>query len=210
MRYGQIAVPDFLEFLAGSLSSYFNQIRFQLSTKLQCLQCKWVSYTNTQDVLFKIYIPSGSKNHYTLSELFDYNTSAVLSGRSTLCGKCCRKTEQQINLEHDSDIIVLEIIRVSPNLRSPGWKKSTVSISFPLFGFSVPGTTRKYRIIATCHHRGGLSYGHWTTKLATARGDWYECDDLRPGNRITQAPGTYDSSVVILLLVADSLFTHSS
>ena len=45
-------------------------------------------------------------------------------------------------------------------------------------------------------------------KLVTTRGDWYECDDLLPVNRITKAPGDNDTSAVILLLVADSLFTH--
>ena len=104
--------------------------------------------------------------------------------------------------------MILEIMRVSSNLTNSGWKKNAVPISFPLSGLSVPGSTRRYRIIASCHHYGGLSNGHWTTKLVTTRGDWYECDDLLPVNRITKAPGDNDTSAVILLLVADSLFTH--
>ena len=76
--------------------------------------------------------------------------------------------------------------------------------NIPTSGISLPGTDRKYQVIASCHHRGTLRSGHWITKLMMVDKTWFNFDDLKPENQVTQAPGANDSSVVILLLLAES------
>ena len=205
-RYGQIAVPDFLEYLSTQITSLFDLVRFQLTTKLQCLKCKWISYRISHDLLFKLYIPPGSKTKCSISQLFDYNTSADFLDQSISCGKCCQRTGHQLSYEHQSDIIMLEIIRVSEKKRGNRitWRKNMLPISFPTSGISVPGTDRKYQVVASCHHRGTLRSGHWITKLMIADRNWHEFDDLRSDIFVTQAPGVNDSSVVVLFLRAES------
>ena len=131
---------------------------------------------------------------------------AISQDESIYCGKCRQKTGHRFTLEHGSDFIILEVIRVS-ELKSRhrlSWRKNTLPISFPTSGISVPGTKRKYQVIATCHHRGTLQAGHWITKLMMSNKIWYECDDLKPENSVTNPPGLNDSSVVLLLLMAES------
>ena len=101
---------------------------------------------------------------------------------------------------------MVEIIRVTEKKRRNllSWHKNILPLCFPTTGISVPGTQRKYQLIATCHHYGTLRYGHWITKLVTNDKHWYECNDLKASNNVTKAPGTADSSVVMLLLIAES------
>ena len=114
-------------------------------------------------------------------------------------------TNHKQKFEHGSECIIVEIIRVTEKRGYRlSWRKNSTPISFPTTGISVPGTLRKYRIIATSHHHGSLSYGHWTTKLVMSNTKWYECNDLKKHNSFTQAPGTADSSVVMLLMIAES------
>ena len=75
--------------------------------------------------------------------------------------------------------------------------------SFPLSNLKLPGSSRAYKAISSCHHRGSLK-GDWFTKELTKYG-WYELDDLKK-NSITKPPGYKDDSVAILLLVADDKF----
>ena len=77
----------------------------------------------------------------SISQLFDYNTSADFLDQSISCGKCCQRTGHQLSYEHQSDIIMLEIIRVSEKKRGNRitWRKNMLPISFPTSGISVPG-----------------------------------------------------------------------
>ena len=73
-------------------------------------------------------------------------------------------------------------------------------VNFPVTELKLPGFSRAYQVVATCHHRGSLLGGHWLTKICTARG-WYELDDLRPKELATDPPGTQDDSVTVLLAI---------
>jgi ubiquitin C-terminal hydrolase len=53
-----------------------------------------------------------------------------------------------------------------------------------------------------CNHRGSLNGGHWLTKELTETG-WYELDDLKTSVNVTNPPGLDDTSVVVLLLIAE-------
>jgi len=47
------------------------------------------------------------------------------------------------------------------------WSKNTASISFPITDVKLPGFSRSYRVVGTCHHRGTVNSGHWITKVLT-------------------------------------------
>ena len=204
-RYGQIAVPDFMEFLALQLPSVFQPVLASVSTRLQCSKCKWISYSSSRDMLLKVYIPPGDKKSVSLGELLEYNSS--FSSSSVNCGRCGIKTRQVSTRESCSDIMCLEIIRVTQNHLSRGlqWSKNCMPISFPTMGITIPGSEHKYRIIGTCHHQGSLRYGHWFTRVITTSNVWYELDDLRGYNIRTVPPGNLDSTVVILILVKEAI-----
>jgi ubiquitin C-terminal hydrolase len=205
-RYGQIAVSDFLEYLGLKLADLFDQIRFECISKLQCLNCKWVSYQISKDLLFKLYIPP-THTHCTLTDLLDYNTTVSMRDNSIFCGRCSKKTDHYLTAELVSNFVILEVIRVSDAKGSGSFFKNNIPISFPTSGISIPGCRSKYQVVATCHHRGTLNSGHWFVKLKTANQTWWVCDDLRPTNSVTNPPGTRDSSVVLLFLVAEPLAT---
>ena len=57
-------------------------------------------------------------------------------------------------------------------------------------------------MVASSHHRGSLNGGHWIAKLSTNHG-WYDLDDLRGHNLPKNPPGQEDSSVVVLLVIAE-------
>ena len=84
-RYGQIAVPDFMEFLALQLPSVFQPVLASVSTRLQCSKCQWISYSSSRDMLLKVYIPPGDKKSVSLGELLEYNSS--FSSSSVNCGR---------------------------------------------------------------------------------------------------------------------------
>ena len=87
------------------------------------------------------------------------------------------------------------------------WTKSFVPISFPSSGIRIPGSSKRFRVIGTCHHTGSLHSGHWFTKVVTNSGTWFELDDLKPSSLQTSSPGLSDSTVVILVLVAEDMLS---
>ena len=207
-RYGQIAVPDFLEYLWTQLPDCFKSIWTPSIRKMQCLKCNWVSYKNSQDMLLKVYIPTHIGKNVSLKDLIDYNFINAHSEPS-LCGHCHVNTNQKTVWDFIPNLVCLEILRVterktkSKQLR---WSKNNVSISFPTSGIHLPGSSSSFRVIGTCDHRGTLYGGHWVTRMYCKSNTWYEADDLK--NRVTLAstPGVKDTSVVNLLLIADTLF----
>jgi len=144
----------------------------------------------------------------SLSKLLDYNASVTFRNRSVCCGNYAQKTKHSFKFELQSNFIMLEVIRVSEERkgRRVFWRKNNTSISFPITGISL--CDRKYQVIATCHHRGSLQYGHWTSEVIMGDNTWYEFDDLRPKNLVCAAPGDCDSSVVVLLLMAESVIAR--
>ena len=101
-------------------------------------------------------------------------------------------------------MFLIEIIRVTES-KKHCWLKNSASISFPLERVDLPGFSRSYRVVASCHHRGSLTGGHWFTKVLTKH-RWYELDDLKTKNLVTNPPGVKDASAVVLLLIADDKF----
>src|ERR1700761_7393285 len=77
------------------------------------------------------------------------------------------------------------------------------SYFFPNGDLKLSKLYRSYRVIASCHHRGSIKSEHWTTKVCTSMGTWYELDDLNVKPSSTNPPGISDSSVTVLLLIAE-------
>jgi len=206
-RYGQIAVPDFLEYLATQLPYVFNLARSVTNTKLQCLRCNWVSYSTSEDILLKLYISPGTTKRISLSELFTYNFITTLL-ESSVHGQCLRKTSQKSSKELFSDLVCVELIRVTERkgLNSlPVWSKNNIPVTFPTRRIVIPGSTRKYRVIGTSHHKGSFNGGHWVTRICSNNDTWFEAGDLKGRMYKAGPPGVGDSSVVVLVLIAESL-----
>jgi len=147
----------------------------------------------------KLYFPSDSKQ-VALHELVDYSSKAVLArSEAVYCGHCDAKTTHTLSRDSDPDLFAVELIRV---IDSNGWIKNDSMVTFPVTGLALPGFPRRYRVVATCDHRGSLNGGHWLTKVSTSRG-WFELDDLSSRNFATDPPGVNDKSVVLILLIAE-------
>ena len=158
----------------------FNSLKCNISTKLQCSKCFWVSSTVSSDVLFKLYLTPGHKKSISFADLLDFNSRASLqSANAVWCGHCNVKTKQTSVRETTSDIVLFEVIRVTQ--KSNTWSKNTIPITFPIQDVMLFG--RKYHVVGTCHHKGSLQFGHWFTKLCLNDGTWYTLDDLNTKHR---------------------------
>ena len=105
-RYGQVAVPDFLDYLCSQSPNLSELIKITFSTRLQCLSCKWVSENSCSDVSLKLHIPSGKK-YATLAELVDHNSSVMLTNNNTVfCGNCHIKTAHHLKRGYNPDLFL--------------------------------------------------------------------------------------------------------
>ena len=201
-RYGQIAVPDFIEYLCSRVTQLAQLVSVSLITQLQCSRCKWISESSSNDLSIKLYIPSDVKRIH-LGNLFNYNSVETLSRTEAVyCGKCNLKTSHTKSRTYGNpDMVFIEIIRVSEH--NNYWTKNNASIDFNVTKLKLPRFQRLYNVLATCHHRGSLNGGHWLTKFRTTHG-WWELDDLRNKNYTCYPPGSRDDSVTYLLLIADN------
>ena len=132
-------------------------------TQLRCSQCRWVSHSDSSDILFKLYIPFDAKSNTSLSDLLEYNSLSVLSDSEPFF---VGKTK-----ECSADTLLIEIMRVTGHGGgSHSWSKNSIPISFPTENLKLSMLSRSYRVIASCHHRGSIKSGHWTTKVCTSTG----------------------------------------
>jgi len=92
-RYGQIAVPDFIEYLARQIPVIFNQVKSFSVTRLQCSICHWISFPTSHDLLLKLYIPP-KVGVISLDGLISYNFTTTLTDDTLYCGTCKIKTSQ--------------------------------------------------------------------------------------------------------------------
>ena len=200
-RYGQVAVPDFIEFLCNQSVNLSPMVKFTLTTQLQCSKCNWVSQRSSTDVFLKLYLPRGGHT-FTLADLVEYNSNVVLTDSDAVfCGHCNIKTSHSLSRKYNPDLFLVEVVRATESSRNT-WLKSNACINFSATSLKLPGFSRSYRVISTCHHRGSVNGGHWLTKIATNTG-WYELDDLRSKNSPTIPPGFNDDSVTVILLIAE-------
>jgi ubiquitin C-terminal hydrolase len=138
----------------------------------------------------------------SLHDLVAYNSTANLTGDDAVyCGTCKAKTSQKVSRSYNPDLCLMEVIRVTKSSRNV-WGKSNASLSFSVTNLVLPGFERSFRVVGTCHHRGGLNSGHWITKVCTNLG-WFELDDLRGDSFPTIAPGINDDSVALILAIAE-------
>ncbi len=197
-RYGQIAVPDFIDYLCSHSSRLSHLLTFTLTTQLQCSQCHWVRYPSSHEVTLKLYFPSDRKLT-TLEDFVDYNSRAALDDDNTVyCPTCGVNTTHDYLRSCDPDVFLLELCRVAVTPR--GSMKINAPLSFRT-DLKLPGFSRRYRVVASAHHRGTLRGGHWFTKVCT-KGGWFQMDDLRKKHSVTDPPGFNDKTVAILLLIA--------
>ena len=157
-RYGQVAVPDFLEHLFNTIPTIFQSLRSNVSVSLQCQRCKWCSISTTSETLIKFYLPPSRQANISFSDLIVFNSEMKFPESAGVnCAKCGVKTAHSSRREHHSDLLFLEIIRVSR--ANTYWSKNYTCINFPLNGIVFPGSDRKYSVIATCNHKGTLLIG---------------------------------------------------
>ncbi len=200
-RYGQVAVPDFIEYLCNQSVNLSPLVRFTFSTRLKCSKCLWVSQRSSSDVSLKLHFPAGGLN-FTLSDLVDYNSNTVLTDSDAVfCSHCKTKTTHTLSREYNPDLFLVELVRATLSSGNT-WIKNLANVNFPVTDLKLPGFSRAYRVVSTCHHRGSVNSGHWLTKIATGSG-WYELDDLIARNFCTQLPGVSDNSVTVILLIAE-------
>ena len=200
-RYGQVAVPDFIEHLCANSPNVSPVVKFTFSSKLTCSKCHWVSEQVYNDVSLKLHLPPGC-TYASLSDLVNFNSNAVLAGNDAVfCGNCRTKTSQIVSRYYNPDMFIMEVVRVTEHSRN-NWVKNNAPLSFDLKDLNLSGFNRRYNVVGTCHHRGSLDGGHWFTKVLTSKG-WFEMDDLKRNCLQATPPGVNDDSVTIILAIAE-------
>ena len=130
-RFGQIATSNFIEHLCSQSRKLSQALKSVFSARLQCSvsSCQWVSQKDVNDVFLKLYIPA-DKRRFTLEDLVDYNSNAVLDGDDAVyCGRCKVKTPHRLTREYDPDVLLIEIIRVTETTRTIGRRTDPRSTS---------------------------------------------------------------------------------
>jgi len=79
-----------------------------------------------------------------------------------------------------------------------GHKVNRASVTFNSKEIRFPRSTSSYQVIATAHHAGGVSQGHWKSKLKI-KNDWIYMDSAITS---TSPPGDRrdDGSLSLLVL----------
>ena len=85
-RYGQKAVPDFLEHLFGQSPNQAPVVKFTFSSKLTCSKCHWSPNDCSDDISLKLHLPAGS-NQITLFDLVNFNFNTTLTGKDAVLWK---------------------------------------------------------------------------------------------------------------------------
>ena len=108
-RYGQAAVPDFLDYVCDNSPNISEVLTCTWQNILQCSRCKWVSTISCQDVSLKLY-PSFEAHHLLLSDLVCSTSNITLSTDvSVFCGHCNVKTPHTSSREYNPDISLLRL-----------------------------------------------------------------------------------------------------
>jgi len=190
-----------------------NVTLINIYTRLTCLKCNWISETCAPDTGLKLNLPEGGKQgkkirSIRLEEILEINSRTTLT--DVFCGTCKEHTEQRAQREYNADILILELLRGCQIMHKGQLvrAKHMLPIDFPVKGIKLPGGDVIYQVVGACHHRGTLAKGHWTTKMVTSGGQWYELDDLKPTHIKCAPPGERDSTVTMILLVAENKLTQ--
>ena len=89
-------------------------------------------------------------------------------------------------------------------------RKHHSKVTFPLQDITLPGSSEKFHVIATCHHSGTESSGHWFSWIKLDNGSWFEINDLNAIHKrlssVVMKAGA--KTVCLILLIADSLLHH--
>ncbi len=97
------------------------------------------------------------------------------------CGICKKRTRQNLSWFFSPDILLLEILRGEE--RS---KLFTADVSFDPSKVKIRKSV--YQVIATAHHSGGISSGHWITKIKLKDNSWWLLDSLKTFAQKTISP----------------------
>lgn len=112
-RYGQIAVPDFIDYLCSRSTHLAKLLTFSLTTRLRCSKCHWTRYPSSTEVTLKLYFPPDNK-FFTLEELVEYNSRVSLAGDNTVnCSKCGSSTPHTYLRSCNPDVFLIELVRIT-------------------------------------------------------------------------------------------------
>jgi len=143
------------------------------------------------DPFLRLHFPQTLRYSFSLKELIDYNFDVKLEAVN--CTVCRKKTKQVRRSTINEDFLIVELMR-----GNQGLKVNRASINFDANKILFPRSSSTYQVIATAHHSGVVSSGHWKVKLQTSSG-WI-CMDSKIAS--TTPPGSRhdDGSLSLLIL----------
>ena len=78
-------------------------------------------------------------------------------------------------------MVILELMR--GYLHRGMRRKNNAKVTFPLSHITLPGSDEKFRVVASCHHSGTVTAGHWFSWIVLDNGSWFEVNDLNTIHR---------------------------
>lgn len=177
-----------------------------------------------------LHLPRYSSTSVSLIDLVDHETKYQLIDDEVFCEKCGQKTEtwQKKSRRANPSLLLLVIGRIKITntdclkLKSPPKKKrkTTASfqiknkkkkkqnlillrnkINFPITNIKFEQFSKIYDVLATIHGGSPGKNGHFWCISRGPKG-WIDNDDLKDVAIETEAPGTEDSTVCLILLGA--------
>ena len=104
---------------------------------------------------------------------------------------CKIKTQQSVSWKLGNDFILIELLRGEERA-----KKTHAKITYDPNGIIIQD--QLYHLIASAHHTGSISSGHWITKIKAQKNLWFSLDGLKSVPIITKQ---YDDGSLTFLLV---------
>jgi len=157
------------------------------------------------------YISQNSPDSISLQSLITGFSKSVLDhNNKVFCGQCGCKTSMGVSRTFSGKVVILELMRGF--LRNGTRRKNHAKVSFPLDGIMLPGSNEKFRVVASCHHSGNVSSGHWYSWIMLDKREWFEVNDLNAIHRRLSSVIVQRASktVCLLLLIADSMLHFAS
>jgi ubiquitin C-terminal hydrolase len=209
-RYHQLSATEFVDFIvlkAPQIFVGFTNITFTLT----CRICQWISVKDSTEPSAKLYFPSNSPDSVSLQNLIrGFSRSVLDHNDKVFCGQCGCKTPMCVSRAFSGKVVILELMRGF--LHNGTRRKNHAKVTFPLHGITLPGSNEKFRVVASCHHSGNVSSGHWYSWIMLDRGEWFEVNDLNAIHRrlssVIMKRGA--KTVCLLLLIADSMLHFAS
>lgn len=230
-EYDKTEIATFIQYLISESPHLKRIFEFEFPNLLECDRCRTNRVIETDDKYYDclhLYFPRDSRASVSLIDLVNHETKRQLIDDRVFCEKCGENTYTWQSRRANPNLLLLVIGRIKitntnyfkvksqpkkkrKNTASSQLKKKKKikqnltllrnKINFPQSNIKFEGFSKSYDVLATIHGGSPGKSGHFWCISRGPKG-WIDNDDTKDVAIETEAPGTEDSTVSLVLLGA--------